>query len=66
MKRILLPLAAAILLGEIAGCASTRRSDASEIAAAVPAGDSSRTSLDWDGRYSGVVPNPLRGRHGLK
>ena len=56
MKRIVLPLAAACLLGEIAGCASTRRPDANEVSAAVPAGDSSRTSLDWDGRYSGVVP----------
>ena len=56
MKRVALPLATACLLGEIAGCAWTRRPDASEVSPGVPAGDSSRTSIDWDGRYRGVVP----------
>lgn len=56
MKRIVLPLAAACLLGEIAGCAWTRRPDANEVSPGVPASDTSRTSIDWDGRYRGVVP----------
>lgn len=47
MKQTVLPLAVACLFGGITACAGTRRPDA---------GDTSKTSLDWDGRYRGVVP----------
>ena len=56
LKPIGLSLAAACLFGGLTGCAETPRPAAHAAAPSVPVGDTSKTSLDWNGRYRGVVP----------
>ena len=42
----------AIVLG-IASCNSAQKSKTKQV---IPVGDNSRTSLDWNGRYQGIIP----------
>ena len=52
MRNIIAPVALALLALPIGGCAA--RTETTATPAAMP--DSSRTSVDWDGSYRGVVP----------